>query len=141
MPIEELAKQVVRGLTFERALGCEVRHGHRLLEWRHHGLGMLQAELSESLRIHVWHPTLVSPDMSWPRCVHDHRFDLQSMVVVGAVRDVCPDVRFVKGCDLADLRVATGRPTPRVIGSTRRSTRSSTRRSRIGSSSAGTRRR
>ena len=112
MPIEELAKQVVRGLTFERALGCEVRHGHRLLEWRHHGLGMLQAELSESLRIHVWHPTLVSPDMPWPRCVHDHRFDLQSMVVVGAVRDVCPDVRFVKGCDLADLRVATGRPHP-----------------------------
>lgn len=67
---------------------------HRRLDFRHHGLGMLQAEFSESLRIHIWHPSLVSPGMAWPRCVHDHRFDLTSAVVIGQVIDVACKVDF-----------------------------------------------
>ena len=55
-------------------------------EWRHHGLGMLQAEIDDSLRVHVWHPDLVRmPDT--PRRVHDHRFNLESTVLVGEIFD------------------------------------------------------
>ncbi len=57
----------------------------RGLSWRHHGVGMLQAELSETLRVHVHHPSLVA--MSWPRNCHDHRFDLVSVVLYGRIYD------------------------------------------------------
>lgn len=91
----EAAKQIVRGLEWVKTSDGLFHAGHagRALKWRHHGLGMLQAEFSEALRVHVWHPALVSPGMAWPRCVHDHRFDIASAVVVGAVRDVVPDLR------------------------------------------------
>lgn len=55
--------------------------------WRHHGLGMLQTELTDTLRIHIWDPRLVSKEMMWPRCVHDHRFDIHSAVVAGELVD------------------------------------------------------
>ena len=58
------------------------------VRWRHHGLGMLQTEFNDALRVHVWHPDLVAPGMLWPRCVHDHRFRLDSAVVIGTVYDV-----------------------------------------------------
>ena len=87
-PFVEAARQIVRGLVWDDSILPNVSHAGRRLEWRHHGLGMLQAELSEALRIHIWHPSLVSPGMAWPRCVHDHRFDLVSAVVVGTVLDV-----------------------------------------------------
>ncbi len=109
----EAARQLVRGVSWDTWHGVTaVKHGDRPLRWRHHGLGMLQAELSESLRVHVWHPSLVSPGMVWPRCVHDHRFDIGSVVVVGAVRDVRPDVRRIhdRG-ELYDLHLS-GVPHP-----------------------------
>jgi hypothetical protein len=86
-PFVEAARQIVRGIQWlhNPISGSFAGHG---LQWRHHGLGMLQAELSETLRIHVWHPKLVSEGMAWPRCVHDHRFDIHSAVVVGGVIDV-----------------------------------------------------
>lgn len=56
------------------------------LEWRHHALGMLQAELTDTLRVHVWHPRLVRFD-SEARTIHDHRFDLVSHVFAGVVTD------------------------------------------------------
>jgi hypothetical protein len=56
--------------------------------WRHHGLGMLQAEFTDTLRVHVWHPNLVSSKMAWPRCVHDHRFDITSVVLAGRILDI-----------------------------------------------------
>ena len=87
-PFVETARQLVRGLVWENSPLPYVSHAGRRLEWRHHGLGMLQAEFSDTLRIHIWHPDLVDPKMAWPRCVHDHRFDLVSAVVVGAVIDV-----------------------------------------------------
>jgi hypothetical protein len=86
----EAARHLVGGLNWRDG---EVFRGLDRLKWRHHGLGMLQAEFSEALRIHVWHLSLVCAEMAWPRCVHDHRFDLESAVVAGAVRDVLPDVR------------------------------------------------
>lgn len=58
------------------------------LHWRHHALGMLQAELSESVRIHVWHPSLVRFPMGSPRAIHDHRFDLLSYIAIGRLVDV-----------------------------------------------------
>jgi hypothetical protein len=85
----EAARHLVGGLNWRDG---EVFRGLDRLKWRHHGLGMLQAEFSEALRIHVWHPSLVCAEMAWPRCVHDHRFDLESAVLVGAVRDVTPNV-------------------------------------------------
>ena len=92
-PFVEAARQLVRGLVWDDGPLPNVSHAGCRLAWRHHGLGILQAELSESLRIHIWHPELVSPGMAWPRCVHDHRFDITSAVVFGEVRDVLPEVR------------------------------------------------
>jgi hypothetical protein len=91
-PFVETARQLILGLSWHDQPPAFVHNG-RTLTWRHHGLGMLQAELSETLRIHIWHPRLVSVGMAWPRCVHDHRFDITSAVVLGAVRDVVPDIR------------------------------------------------
>jgi hypothetical protein len=86
-PFVEAARQLVRGL-FWADQPIAVLHDGKQLTWRHHGLGMLQAEISETLRIHIWHPKLVSEGMAWPRCVHDHRFDITSAVIVGEVIDV-----------------------------------------------------
>lgn len=57
------------------------------LRWRHHGLGALQAELSEEIRVHVWHPDLRTLPRGGFRAVHDHRFALTSYVVVGRIYD------------------------------------------------------
>lgn len=90
-PFVEASRQLVLGPLW--LFGDSfVTHNDRKLVWRHHGLGMLQAEISETLRIHIWHPKLVSPGMVWPRCVHDHRFDITSAVVAGAITDVPCDV-------------------------------------------------
>lgn len=62
--------------------------------WRWHGLGMLQRELSEGTRIHIFHPRLLRvPDAHFRR-VHDHRFDIDSLVLVGELVDVAYDVFF-----------------------------------------------
>ena len=92
-PFVEAARQLVHGLRWAEC-PTRVLHENRALVWRHHGLGMLQAELSETLRIHIWHPELVSSGMAWPRCVHDHRFDITSAVVVGSIIDVPHTVRL-----------------------------------------------
>lgn len=89
----EAARQIVFGL--HNTQPGVLAHGSRDLHWRHHGLGMLQAEFSEDLRIHIWHPALVNPGMAWPRCVHDHRFDLTSAVVLGEIIDVPCNVQEV----------------------------------------------
>ena len=131
----EAARQLVRGVSWDTWHGVTaVKHGDRPLRWRHHGLGMLQAELSESLRVHVWHPSLVSPGMVWPRCVHDHRFDIGSVVVVGAVRDVRPDCARSTTAASCTISTCPASRTHRATGRRRRSSRSCTRRSRIDSS-------
>jgi hypothetical protein len=100
-PFVEAARQIVRGIVWAPGPYSGM-FGGKDLHWRHHGLGMLQAELSEELRVHIWHPKLVSEGMVWPRCVHDHRFDITSAVVLGEVIDV--PYKVVEG---------PGRNTPR----------------------------
>lgn len=56
------------------------------LDWRHHGLGMLQGELDEEIRIHIWHPGLVRLPKGLRR-VHDHRFTINSAVIYGLIVD------------------------------------------------------
>jgi len=58
--------------------------------WRHHGLGMLQREISGNYRVHVWHPGLRW--LNGPRAVHDHRFDLRSILLMGEIFDERWDV-------------------------------------------------
>lgn len=54
--------------------------------WRVHGLGMLQAYVPEreDLRIHIWAPELQDPRLV-DHQIHDHRFDLISTVLTGAI--------------------------------------------------------
>lgn len=60
------------------------------LEWRENGLGLLQAYLVEGveseLRVHIWHPWLRLPGIKTSGNIHDHRFNMVSRVLVGAVR-------------------------------------------------------
>lgn len=61
------------------------------LKWRHHGTGMLQAYApdwwpdSEGVRVHVWHPDLLLPGMAASGGMHNHRFGLQSTVLLGSI--------------------------------------------------------
>ena len=53
--------------------------------WRHHGLGLIQREVNETLRVHVWDIRL---RRIWGlRAVHDHRFTMTSTVLAGIVVD------------------------------------------------------
>lgn len=57
--------------------------------FRHHGIGVLQGYVSENtepeIRIHVWSRRLLKPGMEVSGDVHDHRFDMVSHVLVGAI--------------------------------------------------------
>jgi hypothetical protein len=59
------------------------------MSWRHHGIGVLQGYVVENIepevRLHVWAPELVKPGMDVSGDIHDHRFDLVSHVLAGAV--------------------------------------------------------
>lgn len=59
------------------------------LEWRHHGIGVLQAYVQEGanpeIRIHIWSRALLKSGMDISGDVHDHRFDMVSHVLYGAV--------------------------------------------------------
>lgn len=62
------------------------------IKWRHSGLGMLQGYVHEGttdeLRIHVWHKSLRRPGIEESGLLHDHRFNLRSFVLVGALTQV-----------------------------------------------------
>lgn len=59
------------------------------MQWRHHGIGVLQGYVCENVepevRLHVWAPELVKPGMDESGDIHDHRFDMVSHVLVGTV--------------------------------------------------------
>jgi hypothetical protein len=61
----------------------EIRH----LQWRHSGLGMLQAYVleggQEEVRVHIWHPSLKLDGIDEAGMGHDHRFDMTSWVLAG----------------------------------------------------------
>lgn len=59
------------------------------LEWRHHSIGVLQAYLWEGdkeVRVHIWHSNLLVNGMEHSGQVHDHRFTLESTVLVGRIQ-------------------------------------------------------
>lgn len=62
------------------------------LQWRHSGLGMLQAYILEGnqqeVRVHVWHPSLKLPGIDGAGLGHDHRFDMTSCVLTGQLTHV-----------------------------------------------------
>lgn len=57
------------------------------LDWRHFGVGALQAYLFESdtleQRIHLWHPALIREGIQGYGDCHDHRFSFKSEVLCG----------------------------------------------------------
>jgi len=59
------------------------------MQWRHHGIGVLQGYVAEDVepevRLHVWATELVKPGMAESGDIHDHRFDLLSHVLCGQV--------------------------------------------------------
>jgi len=55
------------------------------LHWRHHGIGALQAYVSERVRIHIWHEKLLLPGMHDSGGIHDHRFRLESTILLGGL--------------------------------------------------------
>jgi hypothetical protein len=68
---------------------------------RWHGLGMLQIEVSETVRVHVWHRDLMRLPVESLQRVHDHRFSIFSIVVAGKIIDerwiVKPDLDSIAG--------------------------------------------
>ena len=60
------------------------------LEWRHSGLGMLQAYIKEGegdeLRVHVWDRRLRRERIEDAGLLHDHRFDMTSTILLGILR-------------------------------------------------------
>ena len=54
------------------------------LSWSVQGLGMLRLYLSNEYRLHVWDDRLKVPNVSE---IHDHPWDLESLVVAGVVRN------------------------------------------------------
>lgn len=65
------------------------RQAMRSMQWRHHGIGVLQGYLSEGtlpeIRIHIWSRMLAKPGMDISGDAHDHRFDMVSHVLHGVV--------------------------------------------------------
>jgi len=75
--------------------------GSPTLEWRHHGIGLLQAYVVQAgggggseYRIHVWHPELRFVDED-SGMIHDHRFALESQVLLGAIYDTEIELRQI----------------------------------------------
>lgn len=71
------------------------------LEWRHFGVGALQAYLHEGdkleQRLHIWHESLVIDGIRGFGDAHSHRFSFTSKVLCGAIANqplmVAPDER------------------------------------------------
>ncbi len=76
-----------------RASAQKILDHWKKFEWRHHGLGMLQAEFDYHHRVHIWHPDLRMAAVDEPfRDVHDHRFDLRSDIITGEILDISYEV-------------------------------------------------
>lgn len=52
-------------------------------DWSRQGLGMLRIYLSEEVRLHIWDSSL---KISGASPIHDHPWDLESLIVVGRMR-------------------------------------------------------
>lgn len=60
-----------------------------MLRWRRHGIGCIQAYVqqgnNEEYRIHIWHPKAKRDGIVDRGDIHDHRFDLTSIVLLGSI--------------------------------------------------------
>lgn len=61
-------------------------------DWTVQGLGMMRIYLDDSVRIHVWHSSLVVPNVT---DVHEHPWDFESLVLAGEMRNF----RYVRAND------------------------------------------
>lgn len=53
-------------------------------DWTVQGLGMMRIYLSDEIRIHVWHSSLIVPGVT---DVHDHPWDFESLVLAGELHN------------------------------------------------------
>jgi hypothetical protein len=100
--------------------------GHLPLDkgWRlHKRLGLMQLYLTPVHRLHVWVPSLAA-NKSYVETIHDHRFDLVSVVLHGSVtheeihlrEDPCGTLRMFEVIN-AKTAIASGeRPDPIPVG-------------------------
>jgi hypothetical protein len=62
------------------------------LDWRHHGIGVLQGYVAEEcnpeVRVHIWSRRLLKAGMDISGDIHDHRFSMISHVLIGKVNHV-----------------------------------------------------
>lgn len=86
----------IKANTAHREMCALVANALPNLQFRHHGIGVLQAYILENpsyeLRVHIWHPSLETPGISESGNIHDHRFDLISCVLLGSITHVEYDV-------------------------------------------------
>lgn len=68
-----------------RVLVMDVLRDWQRYTWSVQGFGMLRAYLSPRVRLHVWHSSLRVKDVS---DIHDHPWNLTSLVVAGRITDV-----------------------------------------------------
>jgi hypothetical protein len=86
------------------------------LQWRWHGIGVLQAYAFESstgreLRIHVWSPHLILPGILLSGNAHNHRFAMRSTVLTGAILHTEWQVEPGSGFALYDFKHARAHQT------------------------------
>lgn len=53
-------------------------------DWSVQGLGMMRLYLSDEVRLHIWHSSLVVPNVT---DIHEHPWDFESLVLCGEVRN------------------------------------------------------
>lgn len=103
-----------------RELRVSLAHALRNLSWRWHGIGVLQAYLTETdpeVRVHIWHPDLLDEGMVASGQIHDHRFKLKSSVLFGNIKHEeyhftpC-DSGYWKKHTVVNARKGTERPEP-----------------------------
>jgi hypothetical protein len=96
-----------------QALRYAIGHALPTLNWRHHGIGCLQAYLHEGVdevRVHVWHPSLVLPGFDVSNgAAHDHRFSFESTVLLGALYNTRIDTSTLGGGDWRLFKVENAR--------------------------------
>lgn len=82
--------------TGVEALRASVARNLFSLNWRRHGVGCLQAYLREGddheVRVHVWHPSIVRDGMVDHGDMHNHRFRMESTVLVGELEHTEADI-------------------------------------------------
>lgn len=61
-------------------------------EPRFHGNGFIQLQLNDRTRLHIWHPKL-PPIPDHNATIHDHVWDMESVVLLGSLTHYTYDVR------------------------------------------------